>query len=283
MRTYVAKQKGMGKKLLFIGALGDNFYYTGLNKDKKASQFASQWKNIYESLTDVPWLGVYGNHDHGSNDPGCACGKGCNQFNSAGRPAGAENFWIPDYFWHYLIPEIKLEVIGLDTNAVDVHGLGGGGCHGGAGETCKVCGGTGNIQSFLNKKKGEGEGYMDTRARTTPATTVAILQHYPKYTGVPQAYLSRFKTNNGNKAKVLAAYGHTHDQVCENRGEGGCDLIMSGGGGGYIDNGRNLGFAAIHLTDDGGFQTVMETSETRFSRWSCKWMEYFQNSTEITV
>merc|ERR1712151_849880 len=286
MRTYVAKQQGMGKKLLFVGALGDNFYYTGLNKDKKASQFASQWKNIYESLTDVPWLGVYGNHDHGNEDPGCACGQGCNQFNSAGRPAGAENYWIPDYYWHYLIPEIKLEVIGIDTNAVDVHGLGGGGCYGGAGETCKVCGGTGNIQNFLNSKKDAGEKYMDERAHLTPATTVAILQHYPDG-NIPKLYKSRFESNNGNKANVLSAFGHAHDQQCYGSRDHGCDVILTGGGGGYIDHGTYLGFTAVHLTEDGGYNTVMETSETRFPRSWCRWLAANESetepSTEITV
>lgn len=235
------------------------------------------------SLTDVPWLGVYGNHDHGNSDPGCACGKGCTQFNSAGRPSGAENFWIPDYYWHYLIPEIKLEVIGLDTNAVDVGGLGGNGCNGGASETCKVCGGKTNIQNFLNKKKSEGEAYMDQRARTTPATTVAILQHYPTYTGVSQGYKSRFEKNNGNKAAVLSAAGHTHDQVCQGSRDRGCDVILTGGGGGYIDNGKYLGFTAVHLTEDGGYQVVLETNDVRFSRYSCQWEEYFENATEVVL
>lgn len=281
MRSYVSKQAQQGKKLLFVAAAGDNFYYTGLDKNKRDSQYADQWKNIYTDLTNVPWLAVYGNHDHGSSDPGCACGKGCNQFNSAGRPAGMGNFWIPNYYWHYLIPEVQLEVIGIDTNAVDVNGLGGGGCHGGAAETCKVCGGTGNIQKFLNQKKGEGEGYMDQRAKSTSATTVAIIQHYPN-SDLAHGYKSRFEKNNGNKAKVLSAYGHTHDQICQGDRTRGCDVIMTGGGGGYVDSGKNLGFTAVHLTDDGGFQTVMETSETRFPGNACKWF-YSNASTEILL
>lgn len=281
MRDYQSKQERQGKKLLFVLAGGDNFYYTGLNKDNRDYQFEHQWKNVYTSLTDVPWLGVYGNHDHGSSDPGCACGKGCNQFNSAGRPSGTENFWIPDYYWHYLIPEIKLEVIGLDTNAVDVNGLGGDGCHGGAGETCKVCGGQSNIQNFLNQKKRDGEAYMDQRAKVTPATTVAILQHYPKYTGVSNGYLSRFQEANGGKAKILSAAGHTHDQQCEGSRTDGCDVILTGGGGGYIDHGAYLGFTVVHLTDDGGYEVVLETNEVRFPRNSCSWEEYLETQEEL--
>jgi hypothetical protein len=280
MRDYQAKEEAQGKKLLYVLAGGDNFYYTGLNKNNRDYQFAHQWKNIYTSLTDVPWLGVYGNHDLGSDDPGCACGKGCNQFNSAGRPAGTENFWIPDYYWHYLIPEIQLEVIGLDTNAADAGGLGGNGCNGGAKRTCENCGGLDNIKTFLNKKMNEGEAYMDERARVTTATTVAILQHYPKYTGVSNGLLSRFEKANGNKAKVLSAAGHTHDQKCEGSGTDGCNVILTGGGGGYIDKGAYLGFTVVHLKDDGGYEVVLESSEVRFPKSSCAWEEYMETEAE---
>lgn len=267
MQSYVSKQQEQGNKLLFVLSAGDNFYYTGLKKSSMEYQFQHQWKNVYGSLTDVPWLGVYGNHDYGNSDPGCACGKGCNQFNSAGRPAGMENYWIPDYYWHYLIPEIKLEVVGLDTSAVDANNLGGGGCKQGADETCKTCGGISNVKKFLSGKQSAGEQYMDMRARETSATTVAILQHYP-YENIPQKYKSRFEENNGHKAKVLSAYGHTHHQDCTDS----CEVILTGGGGGYIDYGEYLGFTAIHLTDDGGFKTVMQTPETRFPRSQCHWM-----------
>jgi len=180
-----------------------------------------------------------------------------------------------------LIPDIQLEIIGLDTNAADVNGLGGGGCHGGAQKTCEVCGGINNIKGFLNQKKREGEAYMDQRARATPATTVAILQHYPKYTGVSNGYKSRFEDANGHKAKVLSAAGHTHDQVCEGSRTYGCDVIMTGGGGGYIDHGSYLGFTAVHLTDDGGYQVVMETRETRFPRTWCAWEEYMTSQEQF--
>jgi len=276
MRTYASKQQQQGNKLLFVLSAGDNFYYTGLSKNSMDYQFQHQWKSVYGSLTEVPWLGVYGNHDYGDSDPGCACGKECNQFNSAGRPAGTENFWIPDYYWHYLIPEVQLEVVGLDTNAVDAYNLGGGGCHQGASKTCKVCGGVGNIENFLRGKQSAGEAYMDRRARETSATTVAILQHYPNE-GIPQRYKSRFEKNNGYKAKVLSAYGHAHDQECD----GTCDVILTGGGGGYIDHGEYLGFTVVHLTDNGGFETVVKTRETRFPKSWCHWLSENITSAEF--
>lgn len=278
MRDYRSQREQQGKKLLFVLAGGDNFYHTGLDKNHMDDQFAHQWRNIYTSLTEVPWLAVYGNHDHGSKDPGCACGKGCNQFNSAGRPAGAENYWMPDYYWHYLIPEIELEVIGLDTNVLDMSGLGGSGCSGGAKKTCENCGGEGHVKDFLNKKKSDGEAYIDERARVSPATTVAILQHYPG--DVSKRYLRRFQAASHGKASVLSAAGHDHDQRCQGRDANGCNVILTGGGGGYIDKGDYLGFTAVHLTDDGGYEVVLESSEVRFPRKSCVWEEYLDTVVE---
>jgi len=269
MRDYRSKQEKKGKKLLFVAAGGDNFYYTGMGQKSKAYQFEHQWKSIYTSLTNVPWLAVYGNHDHGSPDSGCACGKGCNQHNSAGRPPGAEKYWMPDYYWHYLIPEIKLEVIGLDMNVVDLKKIGGSGCDHGAKETCKRCGGIKKIEEFLGKKKAEGEAYLDQRAKVTPATTVAIVQHYPG--SVSKGLLQRFQKANRGKAKVLSAAGHAHDQKCEGSRTHGCDVILTGGGGGYVSGAKYLGFTAVHLTDDGGYEVVLETPEVRFSAKSCTW------------
>merc|ERR1712207_31764 len=105
---------------------------------------------------------------------------------------------------------------------------------------------------------------MDQRARMTPATTVAILQHYP----------------DGNKAKVLSAFGHAHDQQCYGSRERGCDVILTGGGGGYIDHGSYLGFTAVHLTDDGGYEVVLESDEVRIPYHSCAWEEYFTTEEE---
>merc|ERR1719174_2295586 len=118
---------------------------------------------------------------------------------------------------------------------------------------------------------------MDERARITTATTVAILPHYP---GVSKQYLSRFQKANGGKAKVLSAAGHTHDQQCQGSKTYGCDVILTGGGGGYIDNGAYLGFTAVHLKDDGGYEVVLETSEVRFPRSSCAWEEYMETEAE---
>lgn len=281
MKDYVATQKSKGKKCLFVGAVGDNFYATGVQDD---NHWAYQWTDVYgtndptSSLFEVPWLAVMGNHDYGSSDPGCACGKGCKQFSTDGRrPAGTDRFWMPDYHWNYYIGgSAQLEILGIDTNAQDVGGLGGDGCGNGAKTTCQWCGGQGNMQNFLNGKKAEGEWMLDGRARASPAQTVLIMQHYDG--GLGAEYKGRFESQNGNGAHVLTAYGHAHDQQCQGSRTYGCDTILTGGGAGW-QGGQYFGFVAVHLMDDGSYQTVMETSDVRFPQSWCSYMNDHVNET----
>jgi hypothetical protein len=273
MNDYVKKQQNQGKKLLFVGALGDNFYSRGL---KDSSKWESVWSNVYEvnnassPLHGAPWMGILGNHDHGGDDPGCACGKGCKQISSAPK-----NFYIPDYNWNYRIDALKLEILGLDTNAVDVGGLGGDGCHGHSPEVCNKCGWGSQVQDYLNGVMSKGEELLDQRATASNATTVLIMQHYNwgSNRALGKELKERFDAKNAGKAKVLSAYGHRHEQKCEGSRQYGCDLILTGGGGGWRGGSGDqyFGFTAVHLTDDGGYETVLETSDVRFSQHSCSW------------
>jgi len=210
-------------------------------------------------------LAIMGNHDHGDSDPHCSCGGVCKQFNNGPRPAGTEKFWLPDYYWHYLIPGVDLEVIGLDANSNDIRNLNGNGCK----NCAAVCGGIGNVTNFLTGKMKEGTSYLEQRARTTTAKTALIIQHYP---GVGADLKKRFDAANGGRTKTLSAYGHAHDQVCHGSRTYGCDIILSGGGGGWRGGGY-FGFTAVHLTDDGGYNTVLETDEVRFPQKSCSYLD----------
>lgn len=276
MKDYVQKRKAQGQKCLFVGAVGDNFYGYGL---RDAAHWAPMWGEVYGTsnssspLYDIPFLAVMGNHDYGKDDPYCACGKGCKQFNGAHRPAGTEKYWLPDYNWHYYVPGVDLEIFGLDYNAVDIGGLGGNGCRGGASTTCEVCGGQSNIQSFLNGKKAEGESLLDARASVTTAKTTLIMQHYDGGHGrnLKQRYEAKAAASPSKnyETHVLAAYGHCHEQTCQGDRSRGCDLILTGGGGGW-SGGQYFGFTAVHLTDDGAYRTVLETDEVRFKQTECE-------------
>jgi hypothetical protein len=193
---------------------------------------------------------------------------------------------MPDYFYNYVVPGADLEVIALDTNGLDAGGLGGDGCNGGASTTCSVCGGQGNIQNFLSGRKAAGESFLDERARTSTAKTALIMQHYDGSTGAD--YKNRFGSAQQAaglpQTAILSAFGHAHDQQCQGSGANGCDVILTGGGGGWR-GGTYFGFTAVHLKDDGGFETVLETSEVRFTQGSCSYLthEHESNSTRSGV
>lgn len=288
MKDYVRKYEAQGKKCLFVGAVGDNFYAGGL---RDAEHWKKQWGDVYgatdqsSALHGIPWLAVMGNHDVGNDDPDCACKGVCKQFNNANRPSGTEKFWMPDFYWHYSIPDVDLEIIGLDTNALDIYGLGGDGCKNGAKVVCSRCGGQNNVANFLNSKKSAGESYLDERASSTRAKTALIMQHYDYGHGISgnvgDYYKKRFESKNGGRTQVLSAYGHSHDQKCEGSRAHGCDVILTGGGGGW-KGGAYFGFTAVHLTDDGGYMTTLETSEVRISQHSCSYFLEHTNSTEYS-
>ncbi|CAE7879986.1 PAP3, partial [Symbiodinium microadriaticum] len=162
LKAYVSRQQQQGKKLLFIASVGDNFYWSGVTP----GAWQASWASLYgpndpgSPLYQVPWLSVLGNHDLGNDDPYAACADqmqaplatvngqryGCEQFNAdknPNRPGNTKLYWLPDYNYHYEIPEADLEVIAIDTNQVDIEGLGGDA--GGAWKMGNVCGGEGNM------------------------------------------------------------------------------------------------------------------------------------------
>jgi len=62
--------------LLFISALGDNFYWSGQsNCDQNGGgPWKSVWSDVYKELaTDYYWFPVMGNHDYGPSDKYAMC------------------------------------------------------------------------------------------------------------------------------------------------------------------------------------------------------------------
>jgi hypothetical protein len=286
MKQYVQNQAALGKTLLFIAAVGDNFYWSG----QDGSKWSSQWDDVYghtdqnSPLYDIPWLTVLGNHDIGASDPYLACPSvakyasmggqdyGSRQFNkdkNYERPDWTRKYWMPDYNWHYEIPQIGVEVVGVDTNGDHIDDLNGAG-H--AGAVFDPCGGRDNVQGFLGMIKNSGDDMLQCRAEKGTASTVLVMQHYPSN---GQDVLNKFSNALQRDARVLTAYGHDHEQKCDGTDDQGqCNVIMTGSGGGCCDGDlpqNHAGFTAIHLTEDGGFTSDVESEDVRLPRGACTW------------
>jgi hypothetical protein len=144
MRSKRAELEAEGKSLLFVGAGGDNFYWTGLkDSDQGADTQWQRWSTVYQGLNDVPWFAALGNHDLGDSDLYATCpdkkprvtiggqAYASNQLDvdkGGYRPAAignVRNFHVPDFNYRATLDALNLEVFGLDQNYVDVGGIGG--------------------------------------------------------------------------------------------------------------------------------------------------------------
>jgi len=287
MKDFVARQKAAGKNLLFIASVGDNFYWSGV----KPESWEVSWAQPYgvndpgSPLHQVPWLSVLGNHDFGNDDIFAGCphrmteafasvggqSYGSRQLNrdkNPARPANTDRYWLPDYNYHYEIPEAELEVIALDTNVNSIATLGGD--WRGNSQAFNACGGEGEVWNFLDRVYHSGRALLRERARVGTARTVLIIQHYP---GACQKEVFEDALPPDRQVNVLCSYGHVHLQQCEGLDiHGQCNMILSGGGGGCCEPEiSKAGFAAVSLTDDGGFRTDVSSSEVSMPVGSCHW------------
>ena len=229
----------------------------------------------------------YGNHDFGNSDPHAFCphlfprrirhgqpysSHQLNQDKFPDRPNFTEKYWLPDYNYHYELPDADLEVIAVDTNGRVEPGVIGGD-KGGREKADEKCGGQATSQAFLVKLAESGEELVKERAMKSTAGTVLLLQHYPGH--CPRGiFEGALPASRKGKVKVLCAYGHDHNQKCDKKDENGLFIdVLSGGGGGCCGPMVNLaGFTAVHLDDASGVKSVdVESSSVRLAANSCKW------------
>lgn len=243
-----------GKTLLFVAALGDNFYATA-GKD----EMRKHWLDVYGELaTDYAWLATLGNHDFGNDaahggtlDPALSCPSGTQvhgqtygglQLNSdkngGQRYAGTEKYWLPDYNYHYEFPEsLGLEVISVDTNS---------GYHGVPNKWFNQC-----QKDHLYKVKKSGEHLLRSRGHQSTAKSVLIIQHYPENDAHARSLFQ--SGGGGNGAKIISSYGHTHNNDIKDGSS-----ILSGAGGGYKNEGAAAsqgyyGYFTVELDDNNGW------------------------------
>lgn len=287
MNEYVASRKrdNPNSNLLFVLAVGDNFYWVGA----KEGRFSGTWKDVYsKEITDVPWFAVMGNHDYGNDDPksGCpsvsprfvcnssnantaACGGAkpystevqgydCNQLNSNKGGVDGEvrtNFHMPDYTYYYTIPQLSLELIALDWNIYDIDGLGGNGGNGGASLLWGHCGGYDRLRQSLSSIKEASTKILNERAAAAQSNNVAIFSHYPdefqKNQNLRRMFEAGLPADAQARTKTYNFFGHTHVQQCDGYKDGGCVDFLTGGSGGCCSfNDKPAGFVAINFDND---------------------------------
>ncbi|CAK9062334.1 unnamed protein product [Durusdinium trenchii] len=287
LKSFVENQKKAGKNLLFIASVGDNFYWTGVTPEA----WHEDWEVPYgpndpnSPLFQIPWLAIYGNHDFGEHDPYAFCphvfpntfvgsqaysGSQLNKERNPKRPDSTRSFWMPDYNYHYEIPEANVEVIALDTNAkIDPNQIAGNAKARGLADA--LCGGRDVSQNFLEALAKAGEALVLERAKLSTATTILMIQHYPGW--CPRAlFENALPPERRGKVRLICAYGHVHDQKCVVKGPQGCMDVLSGGGGGCCGPKVNLaGFTAVHLDDAGGAWVDVESPAVRMEKDTCSW------------
>ncbi|KAJ1458343.1 hypothetical protein M885DRAFT_513479 [Pelagophyceae sp. CCMP2097] len=278
MREKRAQLEAQGKSLLFVGAAGDNFYWTGAKAQAEggAEQWA-RWAAVYSGLTDVPWLAALGNHDLGDGDLYATCpwqaprvtidgqAYAANQLDAdkgGYRPSGSENFHLPDFNYKYTIDALNLEIYGLDQNCVDPHGIGGD--DDGRRKLNAVCGPL-NLQQRLDDVALSGEAMLMAGASegafdATQKRNVLILQHYPGRCGALEALFSAYSPEDED-FDFRCSFGHTHATLCESGPDDDCRYSQNGGGGGCCDDDvvdDNAGFAILHFLEEGGMRLELQ-------------------------
>lgn len=124
------KGRASWAKPAYVLNVGDNFYLGGIAMDcnaapgeawdKPKADFTTTWTNVYESLTEIPWLSVLGNHDYG----GWMFNQGWPQ--QIGYSFINYNWVMPARYFNKIIqhPTFDVEYFMLDTNAYDAKAQG---------------------------------------------------------------------------------------------------------------------------------------------------------------
>lgn len=258
MLSFYEKQKSNGYNLLFVGTVGDNFYYDG----QTCAYWKSRWTDMYgEIATNYPWLAVFGNHDWGKDDPGAMCAWGvpkpkyinpvtnipydANQINSIPtKGCNPKNYYLPDFGYYYTIPELNFEWIALEETATICPSDMGGSTYDYCDHSSKVgC-------DYLGRMKDASEQMMNERATNSTMNNFILSQHYPQN---GKRLVDTFKKLRNPKQlnyTVWSVYGHTHRQHCDRTEGNFCDSILTGGGGGCCSEDTLRGFYVIGFDDN---------------------------------
>eukprot|EP01084_Bolivina_argentea_P237537 399195_1 len=276
MISFYNQQKQNGYNLLFVAALGDNFYHSGQN----CAYYQNRWLNMYgEIAANHPWLVIMGNHDWGFDDANAMCAWGApnirfidpvtnipyaaNQINADKKGCNPHNYYLPDFGYFYSLNELNFEFIGIDQSTHDCPGGIGGGY--GNDKVFKNCGNEKIGCNYLQKIANASEQMMIQRAASSNNSNFIISQHYPSQ---GSRLLNTFKANRKNNGKndiIWSIFGHTHKQECVHKNGNVCDEIMTGGGGGCCVDFTLRGFYVIGFDEDGNMIQPLEFNDPAIS------------------
>ena len=132
----------------------------------------------------------------------------------------------------------------------------------------KYCNGSQNIGfSFLDKIRTASEDMMEERANKSENTNFLIAQHYPApATSLLKKFIAARDSNKVKDDTIWSAYGHIHEQKCEQKGNDGiCNVILSGGGGGCCSEQTLRGFYVIGFDKTGKMTQPYEFNDPKLS------------------
>ena len=282
MRQKRRELESQGKRLIFVGAAGDNFYFDGLKPYEQGGKTQwDRWLSVYAGLNDVPWVNAFGNHDHGDGDVYATCpnkkpfahvdkqGYACNQLDTdkgAFRPPGAEKYRAPDFNFRMRLDALNLEVIVVDQNYFDVMGLGD--WWRGRRKLLSTCGGGDDDLAKRLKSIGKaGEGLVVESAKLGAhdkkrKRRVLILQHYPQRCQPLTEMFVKAAPEAREDLDIRCAFGHVHRTECEDddaerldwTDSTDCKNMMVGAGGGCCSKDdvtkggiKGAGFGVLHF------------------------------------
>ena len=274
MQKYAADRaaKNPRSKLLFVLAVGDNFYWVGL--DDRGSQLEA-WKPMYGKaggfdLTSVPWFAVMGNHDWGNSDPTALCRPAprftCDKQNRSSAGCGGKHPYLTDpegvtayagnqldagkqgsspqaawraKFPNYVMPDssyyYQIPALDFEVNAVEASIVDSGGLGGDGcnGGARAVCAACGGPANLAPQLAKMNRAGEAMLARRARESTSANVAIINHYPGKDQQLRNDFlKGAPRDPSTVLTFSGHEHDQRCEEKSAAGGCVAFVTGGGG---------------------------------------------------
>ena len=243
-------------------------------------------------------LAVFGNHDWGNDDQYAICAYNnpkytdsdtgisynSNAIVSSKLGCAPDNFYIPDFGYYYRIDELSFELIALEQSYYDCPG-GIGGDSSGSSDTFKDCYSSSIACDMLNKMASASESMMADRAKTSTNTNFMIINHYPSRGGTVLGDFINNRANGGEDDIILSAYGHTHEQKCDeysSKNESRCAMIMTGGGGGCCSESTLRGFYPIGFDEKKQMVQEFKIDDSRIScYYPCESEFKFENITAL--